>query len=310
MKLQGLHHVTMITGDAQRNIDFYAGLLGLRFVKKTVNFDQPEAYHLYFGDELGTPGSILTWFEFPGAQRGRAGAGMIHRIELGVGSADALDFWQVRLSAGGYDSSREQDALLFEDYDGLGFALVVAGPEQGGANPPLRAVHPEVAAEHAITGIVGARAYVPEEWIAHPHPLLTETLGFTDTGDGRYELRGELRSFNWTYDVAPGAGVHGAGNVHHIAWACRDEDQPGWQAAVRAVGASVTEVLDRDYFTSIYFREPRHILFEIATMSPGFAVDEDPAHLGEELRLPRQHEHLRPQLERVLTPLRNPRSQA
>src|SRR5690242_13231726 len=154
MQLQGLHHITMITGDARQNADFYAGVLGLRFVKKTVNFDAPEAYHLYFGDEQGSPGSILTWFEFPGAGRGRPGAGMIHTIQLGVGSDTALDFWSERLAAKGYESTRGDGALAFADYDGLRYELVVAGD-----NPPLRAWHPEIPAEHAILGVEGARAY-------------------------------------------------------------------------------------------------------------------------------------------------------
>src|SRR3954470_6649454 len=127
MKLQGLHHITMITGDARKNVDFYADVLGLRLVKKTVNFDAPDAYHLYFGDEQGSPGSILTWFEFAGAQRGRAGAGMIHTIQLGVASEASLDFWADRLRAKGHDSERGEQSLAFEDYDGLRFELVVAG---------------------------------------------------------------------------------------------------------------------------------------------------------------------------------------
>src|SRR6478609_2222329 len=125
MELQGLHHITMITGDAQRNVDFYAGTLGLRLVKKTVNFDSPDAYHLYFGDEAGSPGTILTWFEFAGARRGRAGAGMIHTIQLGVASEQALDFWAGRLEASGYATKRADGSLRFEDYDGLGLELVV-----------------------------------------------------------------------------------------------------------------------------------------------------------------------------------------
>jgi len=305
MRLQGLHHITMITGDARRNVAFYADLLGLRFVKKTVNFDQPDAYHLYFGDEHGTPGTILTWFEFPGAQRSRSGAGMIHRLDLAVGSHDALDFWHQRLRAAGHQPRREGDLLLFEDYDGLAYALIPDGEDP---DPPLRATHPEVPPEHAISGICGARAYVPEQWISEPHPLLTEVLGFTDLGAGSFRLDGELRRFGWSYDPTTEAGIPGAGTVHHIAWACRDEDQPQWQERVREVGAHVTPVIDRDYFTSIYFREPRNILFEIATLGPGFAVDERQEHLGEELRLPKQHEHLRAHLERQLAPLHNPRA--
>src|SRR4051794_31032699 len=155
MKLGGLHHITMITGDAQENVRFYADLLGLRLVKKTVNFDQPEAYHLYFGDEAGAPGSILTWFEFPGVAPGRAGEGMIHTLRLGVADDAALDFWRDRLSAAGYPVVREDGSLRFEAPDGLRLELTVAD----GRDAPLRAEHPDVPAEHAITGLVGARAY-------------------------------------------------------------------------------------------------------------------------------------------------------
>jgi glyoxalase family protein len=300
MNLAGLHHVTMITGDAQENVRFYADLLGLRFVKKTVNFDAPEAYHLYFGDEQGTPGSILTWFEFPGAARGRAGAGMIHTLQLGVASEASLDFWAERLGRG----TRTAKSLRFEDYDGLGLELVVV--ESG--NPPLRATHPEIPAEHAILGIEGARAY--SEYASVEERLLTEVLGFTFE-DGEYLLRGTERAFRWAYDPAPETrSVQGAGTVHHIAWATPDDEQLDWQRRIRDAGGYVTPVQDRDYFRSIYFREPRGVLFEIATLGPGFAVDEDPGHLGEELRLPKQHEHLRSHLEQTLRPVENPRQVA
>jgi len=303
MKLDGMHHITMITGDARRNVEFYADVLGLRMVKKTVNFDAPEAYHLYFGDELGSPGSILTWFEFEGAAPGRAGAGTIHTIQLGVASEAALDFWADRLAAKGYSSQRQDQGLAFEDYDGLRFELVIASD----GNPPLRAVHPEVPHEHAILGVEGARAYSGRGTDAD-RALLTETLGFTELSEGEYRLEGPTRRFRWGYDAATERGIQGAGTVHHIAWHSTDEDQVSWQVRVMGAGMHVTPVIDRDYFLSIYFRQPQGILFEIATTSPGFAVDEDPDHLGEELRLPSQHEHLREQLERRLTPLTNPRS--
>src|SRR5689334_22493821 len=284
MQLAGLHHITMITGDAQANVDFYADVLGLRLVKKTVNFDDPNAYHLYFGDEDGAPGSILTWFEFPGARRGRAGEGMIHTLQLGVAGEAALDFWAQRL---GVDGPR------FTDYDGLQFELVVSDAE------PHRAVHPEIPEEFAITGIVGARAY----GATGTHPVLTETLGFTEDGDDFV-----LRGFRWGYDAPPAArGLLGAGTVHHIAWASRDEDHLAWQRRVAEAGLGVSDVRDRDYFQSIYFGEPRGILFEIATLSPGFAVDEEFEHLGKALRLPKQHEHLRSYLESNLAPISNPR---
>ncbi len=302
MRLKGLHHITMITGDAQQNVAFYADVLGLRLVKQTVNFDAPEAYHLYFGDEQGSPGSILTWFEFAGASPGRAGAGMIHTIELGVASEASLDFWSQRLGDKGYESRRSEGSLSLTDYDGLSLALVVAGD----GDPPLRAVHPEVPAEHSILGVEGVRAYIARGLEAD-RELLTSTLAFTDLGGGEYRLDGEERHFHLGYDASSERGIPGAGTVHHIAWHSSDEDHVAWQRRVAEAGMHVTPVIDRDYFLSIYFREPQGILFEIATTSPGFAVDEDSDHLGEELRLPKQHEHLRPQLERLLTPLTNPR---
>jgi glyoxalase family protein len=305
MKLEGMHHITMITGDAQANVDFYADVLGLRLVKQTVNFDAPEAYHLYFGDEHGSPGSILTWFEFTGARRGRPGAGMIHTIQLGVASEASLDFWADRLAAKGYASQRGDGSLTFNDYDGLGLELVIAND----GNPPLRATHREVPTEHAILGVEGARAYVGRGLDAD-HDLLTETLGFTPVSDGEYRLQGEERHFHWAYDATTEGGIQGAGTVHHIAWQSPDADQLSWRQRVAKAGLHPTPVIDRDYFHSVYFRQPQGILFEIATTSPGFAVDEDPDRLGEELRLPRQHEHLRPQLERYLTPLTNPRAAA
>jgi glyoxalase family protein len=305
MQLDGMHHLTMITGDASRNVEFYADVLGLRMVKKTVNFDAPEAYHLYFGDEQGSPGSILTWFEFAGAAPGRAGAGMIHTIQLGVASESALDYWAERLESKGYAVERGERSLSFEDYDGLRLQLVIA--DQG--NPPLRARHPEVPAEYAILGVEGARGYIGRGTDAD-RELLTETLGFTELGDGDYRLDGDTRHFHWGYDAATERGIQGAGTVHHIAWHSTDEDHVGWRERVADAGMHVTPVIDRDYFLSIYFRQPQGVLFEIATTSPGFAVDEDPDHLGEELRLPKQHEHLRPLLERQLTPLTNPRAAA
>jgi glyoxalase family protein len=303
MKLDGLHHITMITGDAPRNVEFYADVLGLRLVKKTVNFDAPDSYHLYFGDETGAAGSILTWFEFPGAAPGRPGAGMIHTIELGVQSAASFEFWDARLRHAGYDTEPQDDRLRFHDYDGLASELVVATA----GNKPLRAMHPEIPAEHALVGPQAARAYGADP--AVEAELVTGTLGFSALGGGRYELPGDQRRFSWSYDAPPAEpGRQGAGSVHHIAWACPDEDQLGWQRRARDAGATVTEVRDREYFRSIYFREPRGILFEIATLSPGFAVDEDPNHLGEALKLPPMHEHLRATLERTLTPVVNPRS--
>jgi glyoxalase family protein len=251
MKLEGMHHITMITGDARKNVEFYADVLGLRLVKKTVNFDAPEAYHLYFGDERGSAGSILTWFEFAGARHGRPGVGMIHTIQLGVASAASLQFWAERLQGKGYASERTERGLAFEDYDGLRFELVVGDD----GNPPLRAEHPEVPAEHAILGVEGARAYIARSTDAD-RELLTDTLGFTEIGVGEYRLQGDERHFHWGYDATDQRGIQGAGTVHHIAWHSRDEDHVAWQQRAAAAGMQVTPVIDRDYFDAIYFQQP------------------------------------------------------
>jgi glyoxalase family protein len=174
-------------------------------------------------------------------------------------------------------------------------------------NPPLRAEHPDVPAEHAILGIEGARAYIARGLEADRH-LLTDTLGFTEVSAGEYRLDGHERHFHWAYDQTTQRAIPGAGTVHHIAWHSLDQDHVAWQQRAAQAGMQVTPVIDRDYFDAIYFRQPQGILFEIATTSPGFAVDEDPEHLGEALRLPKQFESLRPQLERLLTPVNNPRA--
>jgi glyoxalase family protein len=301
MKLVGLHHITMITGDAQRTVDFYVDVLGLRLVKKTINFDDPFAYHLYFGDESGDPGSILTWFEYAGARPGGAGAGMIHTIQLGVSSHEALDFWEARIADRGQGVLRDTGSLRFADREELGLELVVVNFDL-----PLRAWHPEIPEEFALVGLAGARAYAP--YWAVKESVLTDILGFTHLGGGEYRLEGEERHFSWAYDRPAGDAVAGGGTVHHIAWATRDDEQVGWQNRIAEAGGYVTEVLDRDYFHSIYFREPRGVLFEIATLSPGFAVDEEPAHLGEDLRVPKMHAGLQGELLRSLTPIINPRT--
>jgi glyoxalase family protein len=302
MQLEGLHHVTMITGHAQRTVDFYADVLGLRLVKTTVNFDQPEAYHLYFGDEAGSPGSILTWFEFQGAQPGRPGAGMVHRLVLAVPSPAAIDFWAGRLEERGVATVRQESGLRFADPDGLDLELVVH--DIGAA---LTADHPQVPAEHAITGVEGARAYSANPDVSAA--VVTQLLGFETEPDGSFVARGAERHVHWTLDPAPAErGVPGAGTVHHIAWASRDEDHASWRARLAEAGAQVTPVIDRDYFDAIYFREPGGVLFELATLGPGFATDEAPEHLGEELRLPTQHEALRDGLRTILVPVVNPRT--
>jgi glyoxalase family protein len=303
VKLEGIHHVTAITGDAPRNVDFYVRLLGLRMVKKTVNFDAPDVYHLYYGDEVGHPGSVMTFFEFSGAMPGRAGDGMVHRVAWRVADDDALDFWADRLAAEGVAARRGEGRLGFSDPEGLELELVASDADE----PPLAARSPDVPAAHALLGLDGVRAYSSRP--DNSADLLRDTLGFADDGDDRWRLAGDERSSGLVYDAAPAPrGIQGAGTVHHVAFASRDEDHEAWRERAAAAGAHVTPIIDRDYFKSIYFREPSGVLFELATTSPGFTVDEPEEHLGESLKLPQRHEHLRPQLERTLTPLENPRA--
>ncbi|HET8755535.1 MAG TPA: VOC family protein [Solirubrobacteraceae bacterium] len=299
MRLEGLHHVTAITADAPRNVDFYAGALGLRFVKKTVNYDAPDVYHLYYGDEQGAPGSIMTFFEFPQAAPGRHGAGMIHTVAWRVAGPAALDFWAARLEHAGRPVEREDGVVRTTDPEGIGLEIVARDVP----DPPLVAASPDIPAEHALQGFDGVRAYAlaPDR-----SRELLDRLGFDADG----VLAAEQRRARYAYDAAPAErGLQGAGSVHHVAWASHDEDHEAWGEAARQAGARPTPVIDRTYFRSIYFVEPNGVLFELATLSPGFAVDEDAEHLGESLVLPPQHEHLRSQLERTLTPVRNPREE-
>ena len=303
-KLEGIHHVTAITADAQRNLDFYAGVLGLRFVKKSVNQDHTSVYHLFYADETGDPGSDITFFEYPGAQRGRAGAGMIHRVVWRVTGPEALDFWRRRLAEAGYESTRGEDNLVFQDFEGLEHELLIVDTN----DEPLVAHHPEIPAELALQGFHAVRAYAADP--NRSHELLTETLGFEPHEQGgTYEVRGERRGGYYIYDSPPQErGLQGAGSVHHVAWAAAPDDEEAWQEHVATSGgARPTPVIDRHYFRSVYFREPSGVLFEIATIGPGFTVDEPLEHLGEKLSLTPQFEHLREQIEPQLTPLHNPR---
>jgi glyoxalase family protein len=302
MRLEGIHHITAITADAPRNVDFYARVLGLRLVKKTVNQDDPTVYHLFYADELGSAGSDITFFEYPGARRGRAGAGMVHRIVWRVASEDALTFWEERLRADGVEVSRRPKRLTFSDPEGLALELAVV--ETGDA--PLVAEHPEVPAEHALQGFDSVRAYSFEPEASRA--FLTGALDFDPTGEGSYEIRGEKRASLYVYDQARERGIGGAGTVHHVAWASPPEEHEAWRERVLAGGGSPTPVIDRFYFRSVYFREPSGILFELATIGPGFTADEPLEHLGERLSLPPAFEHLREQIEPVLTPLPNPRA--
>jgi glyoxalase family protein len=301
MKLEGIHHITAITEDAQRNVDFYAGVMGLRLVKKTVNQDSPTVYHLFFADEEGDPGADLTFFEYPGAAPGRAGAGMVHRIVWRVASAAALDFWEGRLGAHGIEIRREGDSLHFADPEGLEHELFVADVPDA----PLVADHPEVPRELALQGFHAVRAYAAAPGASSG---LLEALEFEPTEDG-WEARGEERGGLYVYDEPPAEpGVQGAGSVHHVAWASTPAEHMAWREKALGAGAHPTQEIDRFYFKSIYFREPSGVLFEIATIGPGFAVDEPLEHLGEKLSLPPDFEHLRDEVEPNLRPVVNPRA--
>ena len=300
MQLDGIHHITAITADAQRNVDFYARVLGLRLVKKSVNQDDPTVYHLFYADEKGDAGSDLTFFEYPGAPPGRAGDGMIHTIGWRIASTEAIDFWQERLGGRGIGTERDWNRLRFADPEGLGHELRVSSV----SDEPLTAEHPEIPAEVALRGFDGVRAYSSNPEASRN--LFEEALGFQPRPDG-WEIRGDSRGGLYGFDPPPSErGLQGAGSVHHIAWASQLDDHEKWRDRVIEAGAQPTQVIDRFYFRSIYFREPSGVLFEIATLGPGFAVDEDLEHLGESLVLPPAFEHLRPQIEPILTPLEVP----
>ena len=296
MKLEGIHHVTAITGDAPTNVDFYARVLGLRLVKKTVNQDDPTVYHLFYADDRGSAGSDITFFEYPGSPRGRAGAGMVHRVAFRVGSRESLEFWQERVGGDLNDNS-----LVFSDPEGLELELIV----DDSSEPPLVAQHPEIPGKHALRGFAGVQAYSadPEQ----SRTFLEEGLGF----EPGFVARGEQRSGFYEYDEPPSERpLQGAGTVHHVAFASKPSEHEAWRERVAAAGGHPTPVIDRFYFKSIYFREPSGVLFEIATLGPGFTVDEDAEHLGERLSLPPDFEHLRERVEPLLTPLPNPRESA
>jgi glyoxalase family protein len=285
MRLDGIHHVTCITGDAPGNVEYYTGMLGLRLVKKSVNQDDPTVYHLFYADEKGTPGADITFFEYPGSAPGHAGAGMIHTVVWRVGSEEALDFWRDRVGS-----------VPFADPEGLRHDLVVADvPDE-----PLIADHPDIPRELALQGFEGVRAYASDP--ARNREFL-DVLGFVDG-----ETRGDTRGGWIRYEDAPATGVPGAGTVHHVAWASTMNDHESWRRRVEEAGGRPTPIIDRFWFRSIYFREPNGVLFEIATLGPGFSTDEDPAHLGEKLILPPDFEHLRAEVEPMLTPLPDPRA--
>ena len=227
---------------------------------------------------------------------------MIHTVEWRVATAEAIDFWEHRLADEGIAAERAEGSLTFADPEGLRHRLAVVETD----DEPLIADHPEVPKELALQGFDGVRAYThdPEQSRA----FLEQTLEFSAAGEAGWEVRGERRGGRYTYDRSDERGVPGAGTVHHVAWASPMDEHESWQRRVAESGASPTPIIDRYYFESIYFREPSGVLFEIATIGPGFTADESPESLGERLSLPPNYEHLRDRLEQVLTPLPDPRA--
>jgi glyoxalase family protein len=309
--IKGIHHITAIAGDPQRNLDFYTTVLGLRLVKLTVNFDDPQTYHFYFGNEVGMPGSILTFFPWPDARKGVVGSSQVTAISFAipVGSAS---YWRSRLSKHGLtvadaDEQFGESVIQITDPDGLPLELV-ATPH---ADVTLAWKGGPVDREHAICGFHSAT--ISEEGYEQTARLLTDIMGFALVGsDGnrfRYEADGGGHGAIVDVLCTPAGrlGRLGTGTVHHIAWRTPDDaQQREWRNELAGLGYNVTPVIDRNYFQSIYYREPGGVLFEIATDPPGFATDEPKEHLGERLMLPPQYEPARAMLEQVLPPLTLP----
>ena len=303
MRFDGIHHITAITGDAPRNVDFYTRVLGLRLTAKSVNQDDPSVYHLFYGDEVGSPGADLTFFEYPGALPGKAGAGTVYRVVWRVGSPEALGFWSDRLEAEGVAVERGESSLLFADPEGLQHELVV--DESG--DSPLVAVHPEIPAELALHGFEGVRAY---SYRPQSTAAVLERLMNAEPHDGdRWELRGDARRGWITLDPIPDEPARqSAGTIHHIAWNTTEAEHGRWLEVLQEAGIPNSGIVDRHYFRSIYFREPGGILFELATAEPGFTVDGPVEELGTRIILPPWLEQQRAAIESRLTPLPDPRA--
>lgn len=304
--ITGIHHITALAGNAQPNIDFYCGILGIRLVKKTVNFDAPDVYHFYYGDETGNPGSILTFFPYQGLTGGRHGKGMLNSTSFSV-PASSLNYWMERLKkfniAFKAPSERfEETFIYFEDHDGLGLELVFTDRDKRNGF-----TYGQIPIEHSIKGFYGAEIWL--EGYERTAGLLTEQMDHQLIG-------GKGNRFRFAATDVPGnyidlfctpdslKGLSGAGTVHHIAFATPDEKtQLEARKKISQRMLNPTPVLDRNYFTSIYFREPGGVLFEIATSGPGFLIDETKEDLGNELKLPEQYESFRSQIEKSLVPI-------
>lgn len=303
----GIHHVTALSANPQLNLEFYGGILGLRLVKRTINFDAPEVYHLYYGNERGSPGTILTFFPYPGLPLGRKGKGQLTVTSFSI-SENALEFWIKRFEKFHVPFSEpekrfaDETVIYFEDHEGLGLELVANQRDQRAPTP-----NPNIPPEYAIKGFYGIT--LAEEASAQTAEILTKSMDHkvisTQENRLRYSASGHPGDFVdvlCSPDLLRGTG--GAGTVHHVAFATATEPSQ-LQARKRLVehGYNVTPVLDRQYFHSIYFREPGGVLFEIATLPPGFMVDEDLAHLGEALKLPPWEEKHRTWIEENLEPI-------
>ena len=304
----GIHHVTALASDPQKNYDFYAGVLGLRMVKKTVNFDAPEVYHLYYGNEKGEPGTLLTFFPYLGIPRGRKGKGQLTVTSFSA-PASALDYWikrltrfQVRHHA---PQERFEDELFIylEDSDGLGLELVFNKRDK---RPGF--TYGNIPLEHAIKGFYGIA--LSEEGYEKTAGLLTERMDhelvLQQGNRFRYSASGMPGDFvDVVFCPEAAQGQAGSGTVHHVAFATATEaSQREAREKLLGYGLNVTPIIDRQYFHSIYFREPGGVLFEIATVEPGFAIDEPTKHLGESLKLPSWEEPNRKSIEAALPPIR------
>jgi glyoxalase family protein len=309
--IAGIHHITAIAGDPQRNLDFYTTALGLRLVKLTVNFDDPGTYHFYFGNDNGTPGSILTFFPWVGIRRGVIGSGQVTATTFAV-TLQSIPYWETRLTGHGVNAIQGGERfgerlIAFTDPDGLPLEIV-ATPH---ADPAAAWKNGPVDGEHAICGFHSAT--LSEEGYEQTARLLQDTMGFALVGNegNRFRYKASGGGAGAIVDVlcTPDGqqGRLGAGTVHHIAWRTPDDDQQAiWLKDLAALGYNVTPIIDRTYFHSIYYREPGGVLFEIATDPPGFAIDEPSEHLGERLMLPSQYESMRAALEQTLPKLALP----
>jgi glyoxalase family protein len=310
-RVNGIHHVTAIAGDAQRNMDFYTGILGMRLVKRTVNFDDPGTYHLYYGDELGSPGTILTFFPWPNASRGREGAGQVNGVALAVPQA-SLGFWLARLVTHGVEhgeiETRFGERLVsLRDPDGMRIEIV--GSRDATDIPGWD--YGPVPSEHAVRGVHAVTIWTerPAETIALVEgPLGMRRVASEDSVTRYSAENGSTGALLDVRDVKGfWTGTLGPGTVHHVAWRVPDDDaEQHMRDAVRDAGVSTTDIIDRKYFHSVYFREPGGTLFEIATDEPGFAVDEPVAALGHALVLPDWLEPERERIEKALPSLHSP----